>query len=125
MEPTDPLRVVDGFLEARNARDVVGAAGWCDTVAWSERLTPRSIHFPEALASSVIVDVRVVVQDGRITNYQAAYPRQPSSQGVGTAPESTPPVAPLTLFGVTAVGLVLVAAVVAGGQKGWPSASRG
>jgi hypothetical protein len=154
-EPTDPLGVVDGFLEARNARDVVGAAGWCatllsiedgdahwvadsasttewlrqlssaylvdtmtaphvdgDTVAWSERLTPRGIHFPEALASSVIVDVRVVVQAGRITHYQAVYPPQPSSQGAGAAPESTPSVAPLTLFGVTAAGLALVAGVL-------------
>ncbi len=30
-----------------------------DGVAWSERLTPRGIPFPEALASSVHVDVRV------------------------------------------------------------------
>jgi hypothetical protein len=36
-----------------------------DTVAWSERLTPRSIPFPEALASNLIVDVRVAVQAGR------------------------------------------------------------
>jgi hypothetical protein len=152
---TDPLAVVDGFLAARNARDSVGAAGWCaallsiedgdahwiahsvsttewlrqlsdayhvdttvaphidgDTVAWSERLTPRGLPFPEALASSMVVDVHVVVQAGQITHYRALYSREPSGQAPGVESMSAPSVAPLTMFGVTAAGLALIAALV-------------
>jgi hypothetical protein len=87
-----------------------------DEVAWSERLTPRWIPFPEALESSVTVDVRVVVQAGRITSYAALYPDPFAHSSISSASVSALSTSPLSLFVGTALALVLVA-VLAGRRQ--------
>ena len=96
-----------------------------DSFTWTERLTLRSIRFPEALASSMTLDVHAVVQDGKITAVAAPYPpfalRRPGApadvasiapNAAGAAPT------PATLFVGTTLGLALTGLLV---TKGGPA----
>jgi hypothetical protein len=86
-----------------------------ETVTWTERLTPRNRPFPEALASSISVDVSAVVRNGKIAHLSAPYPPLPiRSQarladvaGTEGTSSAAPPIAPATLFIGSAAGLVL------------------
>jgi hypothetical protein len=78
-----------------------------DTVRWVERLVPRSLRFPDALAYSHEVPVEVLVQDGKIATYTAPYPAlAPPSAETAPVPGSGPP--PAVLFGATALAAVMV-----------------
>jgi hypothetical protein len=90
-----------------------------ERVAWVERLTLRSLPFRDALASSIRVEVDVVVQDGKITEYNAAYPPATPAH-VPDAQRSMEPTtdspaysSPWSLFIATSVALAIGAALVA------------
>jgi hypothetical protein len=83
-----------------------------NTVLWVERLAPRGLPFRDALLTSVNVDVQVVVSDGKIVSYSAAYPAlqpqlPPAATPTGTGDSATRPpgIPPAVLF--TASALVL------------------
>jgi hypothetical protein len=46
-------------------------------VTWTERLTPRSMHFPDAVDSSRRIEVHAVIRDGKIGYLSAPYPPFP------------------------------------------------
>jgi len=83
------------------------------TVVWVERLSSRSIPFPDALRDSLAVEVEVVVQDGKITSYSAQYPMlrlppsgvamQSSNSGQRTNATGIPPA---LLFVASALALI-------------------
>ena len=106
-----------------------------NTVSWTERLSRRSIPYPEALRSSVTIEVHAVVREGRITYLSGPYPpiplRRPTpttgEPGPGEGAGGTPAAGPATLFVGSALGLSLTALLAARGgplvrgavQRGW------
>src|SRR5215207_4482631 len=48
-----------------------------DRVTWTERLTPRREHFPDAWSKAMTVGVHARVSDGRIIELSAPYPPFP------------------------------------------------
>jgi hypothetical protein len=90
-------------------------------VAWTERLTTRSMPFKDALSSRLDVRVEVLVRDGKITTYSTWYPtpapkysvpiNQPLiSPHLEPGPASLPPVTIFLLaaFGVLLAGVLLL-----------------
>jgi hypothetical protein len=105
-----------------------------NTVSWTERLSRRSIPYPEALRSSVSLEVHAVVYEGRIAYLSGPYPpiplRRPTptgEPGTGEGAGGTPAAGPATLFVGSALGLSLTALLAARGgplvrgavQRGW------
>jgi hypothetical protein len=97
-----------------------------DTVTWTERLTPRSIPFPHALASSITIEVSAVVLNGSISSINGPYPML-SLHGLGAAdraptgagePVTIAMPAPTTLLAASAIVLALAALVI---TRGVPS----
>jgi hypothetical protein len=93
-------------------------------VTWTERLTPRDVHFPEALGSSMTLEVHAVILDGKIAYLSAPYPPLPLRRPPGGVPgapiaamASATTVAPATMFLVSALGLMLTAFLVARGTS--------
>jgi hypothetical protein len=94
-----------------------------DTVSWTERLSRRSLPYPEALRSSVTIEVHAVVRAGRIAYLSGPYPPVPllrptpttGEPGTGASAGSSPTVGPATLFVGSALGLSLTALLAARG----------
>jgi hypothetical protein len=95
------------------------------TVSWIERLTRRSIPFPEALHSSLLVEVHAAIRDGKIASLSGRYPpvplrspaATPDKPGLSEAASSTATVAPGTLFVGSAIGLSLTVLLAAWGGR--------
>jgi hypothetical protein len=93
------------------------------TVTWTERLTQRSLPFPQALASSMTIDVQAVVRDGKITALSAPYPplpvRPPPGATAGPtgreAATTAATVAPATMFFGSTLVLTLTVLLFARG----------
>jgi hypothetical protein len=91
-----------------------------NTVSWTERLSRRSIPYPEALRSSVSLEVHAVVREGRIAYLSGPYPpiplRRPTpttgEPGPGEGAGGTPAAGPATLFVGSALGLALTVFLV-------------
>jgi hypothetical protein len=88
-------------------------------VSWTERLTRRRQRFPEALPSSLTIDVHAVIRDGKIAYLSGPYPpiplrRPPTVAGepADTVSDSSTTVAPGTLFLGSALGMSLMTLVV-------------
>jgi len=101
------------------------------TVRWTERLTPRNMRFPEALGSSMTIEVSAVVLNGKIANLSAPYPPLPLARPSGGVPGersgsevSNTTVAPVTMFVVSALVLTLTALLIAGGASAAGALSR-
>jgi hypothetical protein len=95
-----------------------------DTVSWTERLSRRSLPYPEALRSSFSIEVHAVVRDGRIAYLSGPYPpiplRRPTEDGgepANEASRSTLTGAPVTLFVGSALGLALTALLAVWGHQ--------
>jgi hypothetical protein len=80
-------------------------------MAWTERLVSRRLPFPDALATALEVKVEVVVQDGHIAAYSAAYPGvsprstgAPDEPGGGGSIRRAEPVSIGALFALAALG---------------------
>jgi hypothetical protein len=95
-----------------------------NTVTWTERLTPRSVHASDPWSKIMTVEVSAVVRDGTITYLSAPYPplalRPPplavTGESIGTgASSTTATVEPATMFVGSAVGLTLTAFLAARG----------
>jgi hypothetical protein len=82
-----------------------------ERVVWTERLVSRGLPFPDALATALEVKVEVVVQDGHITAYSAAYPGvsdrstgAPGEPGGSGSLRRAEPVSLGALFALAALG---------------------
>jgi hypothetical protein len=90
-----------------------------NTVAWTERLSPRGVPFPEALRSSISVQVHAVIRDGKIAYLSGPYPWIPFRSGSASGEPglregsmSSPAIPPFTLFVGSALGLAVAALLV-------------
>ena len=99
-------------------------------VSWTERLTPRNMHFPEALSSSMTLEVHAVIRDGKIGYLSAPYPPLPLKRPPDAAASepsvtgNTATVAPATMFLGSALGLTLTALLLARGAPAVSAAFR-
>ena len=95
-------QVTDRYFIERLGPLVAGGS----TVSWTERLSRRSLPYPEALRSSVSIEVHAVVREGRIAYLSGPYPPIPLARptptagepGTGPGARSSPTVGPATLF---------------------------
>jgi hypothetical protein len=96
-----------------------------NTVSWTERLTPRRLAYPDALHSSIIIEVHAVIRDGRLAYLSGPYPPIPFRAPAATAPEratsapgsSTAILGPGVLFVSSALGLMLTVLLAAGSLR--------
>jgi hypothetical protein len=87
-----------------------------DTVSWTERLAPRAIAWPEALRSSISIDVHVLVRDGKIAYLSGPYPPIPfrsAATDAGAYSGTMSGIPPAMLFVGSAIALPLTALCVA------------
>jgi hypothetical protein len=107
------------FVERLSALAIEG-----DTVSWTERLSRRSLPYPEALRSSFSIEVHAVIHDGRIAYLSGPYPPIPLRRSTAVAGEpvdegsgSTMAAAPGTLFVGSALALSLTVLLAAFGGR--------
>ncbi len=90
-------------------------------VSWTERLTRRTLPFPEALHSSLTIDIHAVIRDGKVAYLSGPYPPIPLRRPAETAGElgtsgssgSSTTITPASMFFGSALGLALTALLAA------------
>jgi hypothetical protein len=102
-----------------------------NTVTWTERLTPRTMHSSDPWSKVMTVEVSAVIRDGTIASLSAPYPplalRPPTvavtgglrDTGAYTTTASVVTLAPVVMFLGSALSLTLTTFLVRSGSTWW------